>query len=456
MRTFLLLVPIVVTSGTFPSTATGAQAGAHIGALQRISLDNGLQVVVVENHTVPLATVLIAVKNGAMTQEPQDRGLAHVFEHLLFRSYRGDPIAFAQEATFLDAEFNAATSEEVVLYYLVLPSKNVMKGISLLAQLVQKARLSNHDLAEERRVVLDELQRLESEPEQALQRKARQQLWGPSWSRKDVGGDSASLNAMNVARLQLAYSRYYLPNNSALLITGDVSAEEVFGAARQQLGAWARGPDPFQDRPVPPVAPMTASAATLMAQPVLHVTILVQVRGPDARDTLAAAAAQAFCDVWNDRGSPFQERLVDSRLLQTLRCDYESSAHIGSLTIRGEATPSTARAALTSLLGEIEALDSIRGVSNEDLAISRKRRRVANALALESNATSAITLAYWWASEGVDAYAHYDERVDAQGLDDLRRFAATYVARKPRIVAVLAPSNVIEGLRTLLTAQKSP
>src|SRR5438034_1111154 len=59
--------------------------------IRQTRLDNGLDVIVVENHAVPLATVLVTVRNGAFTQEPAERGLAHLYEHVLFRSYKGDP-----------------------------------------------------------------------------------------------------------------------------------------------------------------------------------------------------------------------------------------------------------------------------------------------------------------------------------------------------------------------------
>lgn len=432
---------------------TPAPAPAREGAIQRTTLANGLQVFVVESHAVPLATVLIAVHNGAITQAPEDRGLAHLFEHILFRSYEGDPNAFAQAAAYLDAGYNGTTAEEVVTYYLSLPGKEVVKGIGLLAQLLQKARFDAHDLDEERRVVLDELQRSESDPEQTLARRAAERLWGTSWSRKDVGGDSSSLTRITVPRLQQAFARYYVPNNAALVITGDVSPAEVFAAAQQQFGALRRAADPFQDQPVPPIAPLTASSAILMGHPVLHATVLVQFRGPSVADTLATYAADALCDLLNERGSSFQHHLTDAGLFQTVRCGYETLSHVGPLTIRGETSPAKAPAALTGLLAELDGLNHLTGVTEEDLAIARKRRQVSRALALEASASLAPLLGFWWASGGVGYYEQHDARVDAQRLDDLQRFASSYIVNRPRVIGVLAPANVIQRLRTTLEAE---
>ena len=86
-----IAIPLLV-SGLLARPAAGMQS-----AIQRTVLDNGMDVIVIENHSVPLATIVVAVHNGAMTQEPRDQGLAHLYEHLLFRSYKGDPLAFATE-----------------------------------------------------------------------------------------------------------------------------------------------------------------------------------------------------------------------------------------------------------------------------------------------------------------------------------------------------------------------
>src|SRR5205807_3252427 len=81
----------------FP-TPVRAQQSPLARVIHRTTLDNGLEIVVAENHAVPLATVLVAVRNGAFTQEPAERGLAHLYEHVLFRPYKGDPNAFGRAA----------------------------------------------------------------------------------------------------------------------------------------------------------------------------------------------------------------------------------------------------------------------------------------------------------------------------------------------------------------------
>src|SRR3989442_13166517 len=103
--------------------------------IHQTRLDNGLDVIVVENHAVPLATVLIAVRNGAFTQDSAEQGVAHLYEHLLFRSYRGRPDAFGIEVKRMNGGYNGATNQGVVYYYVPVPWKNVEPGLTIRAEL---------------------------------------------------------------------------------------------------------------------------------------------------------------------------------------------------------------------------------------------------------------------------------------------------------------------------------
>src|SRR5689334_25175477 len=96
--------------------------------IQRKVLPNGLEVIVVENHGVPLATIEVDVKNGSFTQTPDFAGLAHMYEHMFFRanSTYPQPEAFVDKAGDLGAVFNGTTAEERVNYYLTVSADTLV------------------------------------------------------------------------------------------------------------------------------------------------------------------------------------------------------------------------------------------------------------------------------------------------------------------------------------------
>jgi zinc protease len=419
--------------------------------IHKTTLDNGLEVIVVENHAVPLATVLVAVRNGAFTQDSAEQGLAHLYEHLLFRSFPGRRDEFGLEVTRLNGRFNGGTSQEVVYYYVMVPSKNVERGLKLVAKLVREARFSNGDLKDERPVVLDELERGESDPEHELSRHVERMLWGASWSRKDVGGDSTSLAGITLDRLKQTYARYYVPNNAALIVTGDVLSERVFEQAGKEFRDWNRGADPFADRPIPPIAPRTATRVVLFGHDVPDVTIRIALQGPSVgHDTSATYAADVLFDVLNDPASAFQHRLVDDGPFQSVQGHYLTQDHTGPIEFVGRTTAIRAEDAVNALTGELDGLDALQGIDDDDLAMAKKHREVSMALTIEHTSMLAPELAHWWASAGLDYYLSYHSRMAAQTVEDLRRFARAYIAERPQVIGVLAPPDVTARLAAWL------
>ena len=415
------------------------------------TLENGLQVIVVDNPTVPLATALIAIRNGAFTQDSADAGLAHLYEHLLFRSFRGDPLAFGRETAKLNGAYNGGTSEEVVTYYVMVPSQHIESAIRLLADLLRKARFSNGDLRDERPVVLDELRRGESDPQQGFQRSVERMLWGPAWHRKDVGGDSTSIRAISLERLRETYARYYIPNNAALIVTGDVTRERILQAAQRSFGEWPAGSDPFADKPIPPIPPRATSSAVLVVADVQDVTIVVALQGPGvSADPDATYAADVLFDVFNDPASAFQRRLVDAGPFRSISGHYRTLDHTGPIEIRGTTMPQEAQRAVMALLAELDSLDRLDGLTDEDLEFAKKRRQVASALARERTAGLAPNLAYWWSAAGLEYYRTYHDRMAAQTADDLRLFARRYVVQRPRVIGVLGAPAVVDQLQAWL------
>src|SRR5256885_16505230 len=124
--------------------------------IQRKVLENGLEIIVVENHGVPLATIEIDVKNGSFTQTPEFEGLAHMYEHMFFRADAKypEPNQFWDQASDLGAVFNASTREEVVNYYMTVPTEKLGNAIQLMAAAIQTPLFRRDELERERQVVI--------------------------------------------------------------------------------------------------------------------------------------------------------------------------------------------------------------------------------------------------------------------------------------------------------------
>lgn len=437
-------------TGTFALVA----AAPAVTAQQVSDLSNGLQVLVVENHAAPVATVLVAVHGGAAMQRRTERGLAHLLEHMLFRAYGdGRHETFGGDAARLDGWYNGTTSDEVVDYFVVVPSENAIDGIGLVARLLMHPQFRPADLRDEREVVLDELERHQSDPEEALQRAVSRQLWGAAWHRRDVGGDSLSLMGITAARLLEAYGQYYAPDNTVLIVTGDVIPDDVFAEAERAFGRWRARRSTPAHRPSVPLTPLADSRVTAIASDVPEVTIRVELQGPGVLDDAAGTyATDALCEILSNRGSPVQARLVGSGLFRSLWASYVTLSERGPIRIVGTTAPERAPEAVQALLEQIDRLGSLEGIEHEDLLTATRRREVDAALEREAEATLAPSLASLWAAGGIDYYLTYRDRVNAVTLDDLRRVVMQYVVGKPRVVGVMGPKDAVADVLESLQA----
>src|SRR3984957_7758590 len=177
-----------------------------------------------------------------------------MYEHMFFRANEQypEPGAFVDRSSELGAVFNGTTTEERVNYYLTLPADSLAGGMRFLAAALRHPLFLPGELAREKEVVLGEYDRQEASPYFVLDQAMGQKLWPGNWSRKNVIGDRQVIRNVTPDQMREIQRRYYIPNNSLLLVTGDVDPHEVFSLARTIYGDWARGPDPFVADPTPP------------------------------------------------------------------------------------------------------------------------------------------------------------------------------------------------------------
>lgn len=435
---------LVLAATTAPPAV--AQEASRRLAVRDTALDNGLHVVVMERHTVALATVLIGIRSGAATQQPGEAGLAHLYEHVLFRSFRSDPSSFGWEVAALNGSYNGSTAEEVVTYYIIVPSENTDRAISLMGELLPRARFYDHDLEEERPVVLDEIARDQSDPERVLDRQVSRALWGDAWHRRDIGGDSLSLESITLDQLRDTFARYYVPNNAVLVVTGDVSVADVFAAAQRHFGEWPAAAEPFAGPPPVPFTPLGAQEIVTLSRPVQDVLITFRYQGPSVRtDTTDTYAMDALLEILNDPTSPFQQQLVANGPFLQLDVSYRVLNDVGEIAFTGRTDQRRARLAVVALVGALDGPPLQATITEESLAIARKRRALDRALAREETPTLAPSLAYWWATAGIGYYRTYADRLSRQTTEDLVRVAERYIARQPRAVGLLGPGTSVEG-----------
>lgn len=449
-RRLVVAALLVLAAAPVVGASLEAQSRAELEkVMRRKVLANGMEVIVVENHGVPIATLEINVRNGAFTQPPEYAGLAHMYEHMFFKANKALPNAesFTDRAGELGAVFNGTTQEERVNYYLTLPADSVSGGLTFLANALIAPSFLEAELKAEKEVVLGEYDRNEAQPGFHFQQKATELLYPGQFSRKNTIGDRTVLQNVTVEQMRTIQRKYYVPNNSALIVTGDVNPDSIFALAERVFGAWPRGEDPFKADPIPPIPTLTGNKAQISEEPINAVAVLVQWQGPSVgKDAAATFAADVFSDVLNAPGSTFQKNLVDSGLWQGVGVNYYTLNQVGPISISGQTTPDKYRAAMAALEREIARFTDPTYITSAELEATKAQRAVSSAFGIEKASEIAHTIGFWWSVSNLDYFMGYTDKMAQQRIADLMRYTSTYIAGKPRVTNVLLST---EARRTI-------
>src|SRR5437764_8617550 len=148
-------------------------------ALVNRVLANGLEIVVLEDHSVPVVTIELAVRNGSFTEPPELNGLSHLYEHMFFKANRAiaNQEDYLQKIGQLGIAYNGETREEVVEYYFSTTSPNLRPAMNFMRDAVRYPLFKEDEFERERQVVIGEIDRNESEPAYYLNKEMTERLF---------------------------------------------------------------------------------------------------------------------------------------------------------------------------------------------------------------------------------------------------------------------------------------
>ena len=211
------------------------------------TLDNGLKVIVREDHRAPVVVSQLWYKVGSSYETPGQTGLSHALEHMMFKGSRKlGPGEASRILRDLGAEENAFTSDDYTAYYQVLSRDRLAVAFELEADRLASLKLPADEFAREIEVIKEERRlRTDDKPTSLAYERFKAMAYPASGYHTPTIGWMADLERMTVEELRAWYQAWYAPNNATLVVVGDVTKDEVRGLAEQYFGAIPR-------RDVPP------------------------------------------------------------------------------------------------------------------------------------------------------------------------------------------------------------
>ncbi|MEP2996245.1 pitrilysin family protein [Parvibaculum sp.] len=219
---------------------------------ETFELSNGMNVLVIPDHRAPVVTHMVWYEVGAADEDAGKTGLAHFFEHLMFKgTQKIEPGQFSRIVARNGGQDNAFTHYDFTAYFQVIAKDRLPLVMEMEADRMTHLQLTDAEVLPERDVVLEELRmRIENEPSAELQSEMNSALYGEHPYGRDVIGYKDEIAALTTEDALDFYKRYYTPNNATLIVAGDVTAKELKPLAEKYYGSIKeRAPTFIRKRP---------------------------------------------------------------------------------------------------------------------------------------------------------------------------------------------------------------
>ena len=447
------LIAIVVTL-----TATIAQAQFFPYPVHKRTLANGLDVVVIETpefRDVLSFNTLILAGSGRENEKGRS-GLAHLFEHIMFRHDHDTPAAYQTSVEELGAFNNAYTWYDVTYYHPLTFTSNLEKLAALEGARFRDLRYTERVFRTEAGAVFGEYRRIASNPGLRLEELLSDLMYGAQhgYGHSTIGylDDVKDMPNAYKSAVQF-YSDFYRPNNAVVIVAGDVKADEVFRVVEKHFGTWERRPIPTQPDPGPVRGPKAHHEVwPSQVPPRVLVAWRVPAYTPGSPE---AAATQVMSQLMGGETAPLYRALRFEQQVAT-DFDVDSVSAIGvdarplsaDATVAEEKYAHGGRALLDRIAGQVAtAFEGLANFSSQPNAAQRLeaiksqlRFDILASLNSPSNIAEAFATQYRFTRDP-QVFEKVAQAIANLTPADIDRFASANFRPQNRVTVTLAPQG---------------
>lgn len=447
LSSFLIqrIVPLIA-SAAIAWTGTAAHAGVFNP--ETFMLENGMQVVVVPNHRVPVVTHMVWYRVGSADEEANESGIAHFLEHLMFKGTKKRKNGeFSEIVARNGGQENAFTSTDYTGYYQTIAVDRLEMVMEMEADRMTNLVITPDQVEPERQVVLEERRsRIENEPGSILREHISASLFMAHPYRNPVIGWKHDIENLNIDRILTFYKRWYAPNNAILVVAGDITAEKLKPLAEKYYGVIPRQPETIRQRAKEP--PQKAERRVILrdkrvSQPSWRRVFLAP--GMQWGDTKQAYPLEVLSDIIGSSSSSrfYRSLVIEQKLAVSTGVHYSGDNRgPGRFIVFASPRPGVEIPQLeTAVLKEIDILMKD-GVSQDELDRAKSRMLSEAVYARDSLSGGARVIGSALAAGlSIDDVENWPERISEVTLDAVNEAARSIFDTKQSVTGILLPAD---------------
>ncbi len=403
-------------------------------------LDNGLKVLIAEDHKAPVATFQVWYRVGARNEPAGKTGISHLLEHMMFKGTpRHGSKVFSRLVQKNGGFDNAYTTKDHTTYFQVLASDRIDLSIELESDRMENLLLAPEDVRDERSVVMEERRmRYEDDPQNSLYEEVVATAFKVHPYHHPVIGWMSDLASIEREDLVQYYRRYYSPDNAVIVVAGDVEADELIGRIRDAFGKIPRGGPKPLPRSIEP--PQRGEKRVVLRKEAELPYILIAYHVPSFPHDDGAALDVLGAILSGKSGRLYRHLVRDKRVALNAFASYDGLTMDPFLFFLGGTAPpgKEIEALERALYAEIETL-------KEDPPPERELQKAKNqieaafimgqdSISFQADLIGMFEMAGDWRLKD-----RYLEAVRGVTAEDVRRVAKRYFTEENRTVGILAP-----------------
>jgi len=412
-------------------------------AVQELVLDNGLKILILEDHKSPAVTFQVWYRVGSRNEKDGKSGLSHFLEHMMFK---GTPSIKPEEYSRIIAKnggrSNAFTTSDVTVYFATMSRDKIGIELEMEADRMANALLGDTYFEPEKKVIQEERRlRTDDKPVAALDEVTSAVAYTVHPYRRPVIGWMDDIQNLSRQDLVDHYKLYYAPNNAFIVVAGDFSTEEILPKIKAAFEKIPRGPEPPKVRAEEP--PQRGERRVFLKKEAELPFVMMFYHAPNLKSPDNFALDLLTVVLAGGRSSPLYHDLVyQKRLARSVDANYSSvSMDPGGFSITAQLMPGKEPPEVER---EIDTLvDKIKSelISERDLQKAKNQVESSFIFAQDSIFGQAMKIGSYEANGGWRQMDQYIDGIRRVTREDIQRVAREYLDRDRRTVGMLIPTK---------------
>ncbi len=421
-------------------------SGAHAQTLpiQEVILENGLKVLLLDDHKSPVVTFQVWYRVGSRNEQDGKSGLSHFLEHMMFKgTSKVGPEEYSRIIAKNGGRTNAFTTPDVTVYFATMSGEKIGITVDLEADRMMNALLDGTYFEPEKKVIMEERRlRRDDNPISTLAEATAAVAYLVHPYRRPVIGWMQDIEGLTREDVKRHYRSYYIPNNAFLVVVGDFSTPEILAQIKAAFEKIPRGSEPPKVDVIEP--PQRGERRVTVKREAELPFLLLYYHVPNIKDQDSFALELLSVILAGGRSSRLHRDLVyQKRLARDVSADYEGlSVDPTVFSITAQVMPGKDPREVERALELL--LDQARSglVSDGELEKAKKQVEAAFVFAQDSIFGQAMRIGRYESSVGWRFMHRYLEGIRKVTAADVQRAAKKYLDPDRRTVGLLVPSKV--------------